>query len=310
MSTNLSGKALIACLHIRCWTGTMTDQNVSREIERTKKAEKGTGSFAKNLLNKKTLSPMGAVAQRIRDRHHYLTLPWNDAGDRLLPISAHARYKRELSDLIDEFVDARAEFLSHYSEYVRVEKTRLGDMYDEKEYPDFEEIKGKFEVSLGYTTVPDARHFVADMADAEQMRLRNEIEQEIESRVKSANTDLYYRLRDAVDKMVVRLAPKDDGKPSAIRDAALSNLQTLLETIQSLNLTDNTLITKICGEINGVIDGVEASELRENSSNFKVEKYTQVRDKMELLKEQFSGYFGEPTDLPTLTEQPSEPAVQ
>ena len=78
------------------------------------------------------------------------------------------------------------------------------------------------------------------------------------------------------------------------RDAALTNLTELLDTIESLNLTDNKLIQKVCKEIRETMEGVEATELREKSRKFDPDKYNKVRDKMESLKDQFSGYFGEP----------------
>ena len=294
MAGHLARRALVASLRIKRWPGTMIDKAVTSEVETAKNAKKGSGSFSKRLFNKSTLSKMNAIAQRIRDEHRHLTLPWNDSGDRLLPINKHQDYKKRLGTMIDEFMGARSDFVKNYEHSVKEEVSRLGDLYNVGDYPTVDEIKEKFEITLGFTPVPDASHFVADCGDDERDRIRKEMEQEIEGRIRSANTNLFERLQEAVEGIAKRLEPGEEGKPTAIRDAALTNLTDLLGTIESLNLTDNTLIQRVCGEIRDTFDGVVATELREKSRKFDPDKYNKVRNKMESLKEQFSGYFGEP----------------
>ena len=296
MESNLSKKALIAGIKVSCWTGQITDKQVSREVETAKNAEKGSGKYAKLLLDKKALSPLSSRAMYIRSEHRRMTLPWNDGNDRLLPISMHVKYKTRMDELSEDFMAERVKFLDNYVAYKTEAKTRLGDLYNEGDYPDVDEIGERIAIHSGFTTVPDAEHFMADMANDEQERLRKEVGQEIEGRMRAANSDLYARLQEGIEGICERMIPGEDGKPVAIRETALTNLQALLETVEELNLMDSSLIKTAVSEIHKTIDGVSANELREKSKSFSPERYNEVRTGMEKLQEQFSGFFGQPVE--------------
>ena len=81
----------------------------------------------------------------------------------------------------------------------------LGRLFRLEDYPGTEALHGKFAIRYRIVTVPDARHFMADLAQGETERVKRDIEQQVQTRLNDAQRDLYRRLGEAVERVGERL---------------------------------------------------------------------------------------------------------
>ena len=106
-------------------------------------------------------------------------VPWDDQGGRLLTVANYERYTAALDTLIERVVRERARFIEDYDDYVDQARLDLGRLFRLEDYPGTEALQGKFAIRYRIVPVPDARHFMADLAQGETERVRRDIEQQV-----------------------------------------------------------------------------------------------------------------------------------
>lgn len=310
MASNLTSKAVLATLHVQCWSGTITDHQVARDVEIRAGATGTAGRYSKILLSKEALQPLQTHALRVRKEHRYLTLPWDDGGDRLLPIDMYQEYRQRIDEMIQQYSTLRATLLAEYVDQIEASKKRLGSLFNAGDYPSVDQLKNKIEIRRGFTPIPDTKHFVADIGAAERARIQKDMEAEIESRIVGAVTDLYKRLHETTSKVVQQLQAKDDGSSKPLRNTLLANLRTTLDMVAAMNLTDSVPLKQVCSEILAVIKGVEIDTLRENTTTFNPQVRTALHNTLEDVTDRLAGYFGDSPLVPdVVTNGPTADAA-
>ena len=76
----------------------------------------------------------------------------------------------------------RARFIEDYDDYVDQARLDLGRLFRLEDYPGTEALQGKFAIRYRIVPVPDARHFMADLAQGETERVKRDIEQQVRTR--------------------------------------------------------------------------------------------------------------------------------
>ena len=114
-----------------------------------------------------------------RTSHYANTLPWDDQGGRLLTVANYDRYTAALDTLVERVVRERARFIEDYDDYVDQARLDLGRLFRLEDYPGTEALQGKFAIRYRIVPVPDARHFMADLAQGETERVKRDIEQQV-----------------------------------------------------------------------------------------------------------------------------------
>ena len=203
---NLTHDAMLVSLRINSWSGRLYDRQASQQVAVHNDADTSAGRYNKRLLPKQAFSALAATMSNARTSHNANTLPWDDQGGRLLTVANYERYTAALDKLIERVVRERARFIEDYDDYVDQARLDLGRLFHLEDYPDTEALQGKFAIRYRIVPVPDARHFMADLAQGETVRVRRDIEQQVRARLNDAQRDLYRRLGEAVERVGERLA--------------------------------------------------------------------------------------------------------
>ena len=159
-----------------------------------------------------------------------------------------------------------------------------------EDYPDTEALRDKFAIRYRIVPVPDARHFMADLAQGETERVRRDIEQQVRIRLNDAQRDLYRRLGEAVERVGERLREDENGKPLVFRDSLIENIRELVDVVPRLNIFADDDLTMLCREVKDKFAGIEPDALRP-SGRFDPNLRRQVKRDADALTAQFSGYF-------------------
>ena len=174
---NLTHDAMLVSLRINSWSGRLYDRQASQQVAVHNDADTSAGRYNKRLLPKQAFAALAATMSNSRTSHYANTLPWDDQGGRLLTVANYERYTAALDTLIERVVRERARFIEDYDDYVDQARLDLGRLFRLEDYPDTEALQGKFAIRYRIVPVPDARHFMADLAQGETERVRRDIEQ-------------------------------------------------------------------------------------------------------------------------------------
>ena len=206
-------RAMLVRLSISGWSGTVFDREVTNEVAARAGASDDAGRYSKRLMPKGSLADVSRWASEARKAHYLLTLPWDDSGQRLLPIKLHDKYKTRLDRSVDGHIDAKNELLKNYQDAINESKTRLGSMFRPEDYPTAAELGDKISMRYAFLPVPDAKHFIADLGEEDAARIREDIEKQVTGRIHAATESLYRRLAEQVTALSERLGLDEDGKP-------------------------------------------------------------------------------------------------
>ena len=233
---NLTHDAMLVSLRINSWSGRLCDRQASQQVAVHNDADTSAGRYNKRLLPKQAFAALAATMSNARTSHNANTLPWDDQGGRLLTVANYERYTAALDTLVERVVRERARFIEDYDDYVDQARLDLGRLFRLEDYPGTEALQGKFAIRYRIVPVPDARHFMADLAQGETERVRRDIEQQVRTRLNDAQRDLYRRLGEAVERVGERLREDENGKPLVFRDSLIENIRELVDVVPRLNI--------------------------------------------------------------------------
>ena len=293
--------ALLVIMNIKTWSGVLSDPRISVKVRDLYNANslydiKDIGHYRKVLIERQALKKVKAISNMLRNFHYESTLPWK-GGQRVLPVKNFYAYEHTTNTLILKREDAISEFLSIYPDAVNNARGRLGDMFNDDDYPDVDTLREKMSVEIEFQPVPRQGHFVVDgMIEQTRSEIQKNINRDIEKHVVEAIKDIGTRLKNATDTVVERLTDNDDGSAKTFRNALLNNLLALAEAIPNLNITDNPVLAEASEKIIDTMADIVPDELRKRSRHFSNTKKERVRNNMADINEMMSGYFNDPQE--------------
>lgn len=265
MKINIGSSALLVEVNVSSWSARKLDRKVTDEVTANKAASKSAARVNKNLLaDDAKLDAINKYAANFRNWLYDETLPWSNSGLRLIPTAKFFSFKQTLDKYRDEFETMVADFVTEYPTRIAAQAFKLGAMFDRSEYPDAGEIANKFKFNYCFSPVPEAGHFLVDLGEEMEKELVAEYEKAYEDRVNTAMKDLWTRLKDSLDKIAERLTPDTDGKNKIFRDSLVDNVLDLCGMLRELNVTNDPNLEKARREVEMLLSGVVAEDLRKN----------------------------------------------
>ena len=289
---DLNRDAMLVGLHIAAWSGRLYDRQASDHVAVAHEASTGAGRYNKRLLPKAAFAALTATMSEARTRHYSNSLPWDDKGARLLTVANYEHYTVLMESLRERVVRQRARFIEDYDDYVDQSRLDLGKLFRIEDYPSKEDLQGKFAIRYRITPVPDADHFIAQLASDDTERVKRDIERHVEEQLHGAVGDLYRRIGEAVERVSERLREDGDGKPLVFRDTMISNIRDLVDVVPRLNIFGDDELARLCEQVKEKIASVEPDALRP-SKTFDPAARAQVKRDADELAEKFAGYFGD-----------------
>ena len=266
MSTSfgIETSAMLVELSISCWTARKLDKRVSQEVDVSNGALARAGNYNKNLLaGTQKLDNIIKFAANARAWHNANTLPWSDNGLRLLPVDNFLRYKERLGELDQEYNALVQDFLTSYPNLVDAAAFKLGTLFDRSEYPDVEDVAGKFRFRYTFSPVPTAGDWRVNIGQQAREELENQCNNVIEERVKGAMKEAWSRLHDCLSHVSERLEDSgDETKRKVFRDSLVGNVHELIDMLKVLNVTKDPELERARALMAQTFTGLEADDLR------------------------------------------------
>ena len=248
----LSSKAMLCSLSITMWSARKHDPDASREIAVNHGAQADAGHYHKMLLPKQALGEIQKIVSEARQEHYFLTLPWDDNGYRVLPAAAYMDHVEKMQALSRRFTTAADGLARQFSTLVEQARIRLGGLFQERDYPGTEELRGKFSFETRVLPLPSAGDFRVTLGEEEKARIQRQITAAVESSLRVGSRELWYRLYEAVRHMAERLNAykvTEQGTEHPFRDSVVGNLVKLVEVLPKLNVTQDADLERLAAEV-------------------------------------------------------------
>lgn len=289
----LSDKAMLVALNVTGWSASAQDKDAAAEVAENHQADPEVGRYTKRLLPKEALQEVNALARELRATHEELTLPWTERLYRLLPVASYEKYQEVIDELAEARVQARTRLLQRLPEYIAQAQQELGDLFEPGLYPQPEELKELIAVEKSFMPIPDGNHFVADLAQAEVDKIRQQIDRQNEARLETAMSQLYQQLGQQIQQCLKQLTPaaEGEGRSPAVRAATLENLRRMSRLIPAKNLTNDPELNRVCQDLQAALDGVEAKNLQPSSKEYDAEAREQLSSRLDEMSRRFAGAY-------------------
>jgi hypothetical protein len=263
---SLASRAMLCSLSICQWSARKHDPEASEEIAARHGAQSNAGRYNKVLLPPQALAEVKMIAGGARREHYFMTLPWDDAGYRVLPAAAYLDHTAKLRGYSQQFAAAAEAFAVAFEQLVQDSRVRLGGLFRPEDYPSASEIREKFSFETKVLPLPDAGDFRVSLGEEETKRIQRQITATVEASLTVATRELWQRLYEAVSHMAERLGAykvSDEGVEHPFRDTVVTNLVRLVQVLPKLNVTGDPELERLTEEVRRSLL-VDPKELRKS----------------------------------------------
>ena len=190
-----------------------------------------------------------------------VTLPFPDAGIRLLPQNSLGMFASTMQTYRERLQESARELSSQYDTIKSEAQRRLGTLFNASDYPTT--LDGLFDLEVSYPTIDPPNYLMAlhpDVYQAEQARVRERFESAVELAEQAFATEL----QRLTAHLAERLTGLHDGQPKVFRDSAVENLREFFERFRRLNIRSSPELDTLVEEAQQVITGIEPQQLRDS----------------------------------------------
>jgi hypothetical protein len=246
------------CIKVRLSTMGNTRKVSTSQIEAD--ADKDLLRVSKHLLDSAELKAVNRFDGEIRRFLYGICLPF-EIGIHLLPITAIETVEGRLRQFAEDRKELVRSFLGAYPSLCQDAARRLRALYNPADYPPVEEAEREFGFSWQYVSfgVPDQLKGISKEV-WEQER------EKAAQRMAEASSEIQLVLRETMARLVQHMADRlkegADGKPLRFKESTVSNLVEFLANFEFRNVTDDTALQKLVAEARGLLEGVNADDLR------------------------------------------------
>jgi len=226
-------------------------------------AERNYLSAGKKLLDTShpAFKAVTSVRSRILGYWRSLSLPYPEAGIRLIRQDDISPFTVQLTTLRQELIEAVQQLDARYSELKAAARRRLGSLFNPIDYP--ATLVGWFDCTWDFPSVepPDyLRQLSPQLYEQEAARVAARFDEAVRL-TEEAFTE---ELSKLVSHLTDRLSGSEDGKPKIFRDTAVENLSEFFDRFRHLNVCSSEQLEDLVRQAQRIVSGVEPQKLRDD----------------------------------------------
>lgn len=256
--SDISTRAMLATFTVSTWTARKFDKRVTEDVADRNQATVRAGRYNKDMLAGATLhKAVLHAADHARQLHYEQTLPWTDAGARLLPTLNYQTYTdtmRHARDAFEQSVDA---FIANYASICADAKRELGALYVSADYPSVDDLREKFAWAIEFAPVPCAGDLRVALPADEIVAIEARLEARNAAATRDAMIAAWTRLRDAVARIAKATQP--DG---VVRGNLLDYVREMADSLGRLNVAHDHDLDAMCARVQYEIASLSVDDLR------------------------------------------------
>ena len=221
-------------------------------------------SASKLILDTKNPAYRAVAAVRSEASSYWrtVTLPFPEAGIRLLPQNSLGLFANTMQTYRERLQEAARELASQYDQIKSEAERRLGTLFNASDYPST--LDGLFDMEWSVVPIEPPQYLVAlnpEVFRQEQARVRERFESAVELAEQAFATEL----QRLTAHLAERLTGLHDGQPKVFRDSAVENLREFFERFRRLNIRSSPELDALVEQAQQTINGVEPQTLRDSN---------------------------------------------
>ena len=221
-------------------------------------------SASKLILDTKNPAYRAVAAVRSEASSYWrtVTLPFPEAGVRLLPQNSLGQFASTMQTCRERLQEAARELSSQYDTMKSEAQRRLGTLFNQADYPST--LDGLFDMEWSVVPIEPPQYLVAlnpEVFRQEQARVRERFESAVELAEQAFATEL----QRLTAHLAERLTGLHDGQPKVFRDSAVENLREFFERFRRLNIRSSPELDALVEQAQQTINGVEPQTLRDSN---------------------------------------------
>ena len=221
-------------------------------------------SASKLILDLKHPAYRAVAAVRSEASSHWrtITLPFPEAGIRLLPQNSLGMFATTMQAYRERLQETARELSSQYDTMKSEAERRLGTLFNASDYPTT--LDGLFDLEVSYPTIEPPNYLMAlhpEVYQQEQARVRERFESAVELAEQAFGTEL----QRLTAHLAERLTELHDGQPKVFRDTAVENLRDFFSRFRQLNIRSSPELDALVEQAQQTIMGVEPQTLRDSN---------------------------------------------
>lgn len=282
---SLATKCMIVDVRVSKWNGYKTDPKASRKLTKEANAQDGSAVVSKRVVPKEALEDITTAYNALKAHRDQHTLPWSDKGPRIMTrnifelfMSGYGELERQFNAAVDEFITVRYPPVRDKASF------RLGDLFNDKDYPPPEELRKKFSVSLDIDGITEPEDFRIALPEKELNKLKQTMEESINRRLGDAMQDVWLRIAELLEHYIEKM----DDEEAIFRDSTVNNLVELMNILPGLNVTGDPKLREIRQRIMNTIGSYEPADLRKGG-DLRAAAAKEAREIRESMNEHMKG---------------------
>jgi hypothetical protein len=221
-------------------------------------------SASKLILDTKNPAYRSVAAVRSEASGYWrtVTLPFPEAGIRLLPQNSLSMFANTMQTYRERLQRAARELAAQYDQIKSEAQRRLGALYNATDYPST--LDGLFDMEWSVVPIEPPQYLVAlnpEVFQQEQARVRERFESAVELAEQAFATEL----QRLTAHLAERLTGLHDGQPKVFRDSAVENLREFFERFRRLNIRSSPELDALVEQAQQTINGIEPQTLRDSN---------------------------------------------
>jgi hypothetical protein len=250
---------MIVDVRMSRWNGYKTDPKASSKLTREANAQAGSAIVSKRVVPKEALADVTTAYNALKAHRDHHTLPWSDKGPRIMTRNIFEIFMSGFGELERNFNAAVEEFITVKYPPVRDQAAfRLGDLFNDNDYPPPEELRKKFRVDLDIDGITEPEDFRIALPEKELNQLKQTMEESINRRLGDAMQDVWLRIAELLEHYIEKM----DDDEAIFRDSTVNNLVDLMNILPGLNVTGDPKLKAIRQRIMNTIGSYQPDDLR------------------------------------------------
>jgi hypothetical protein len=221
-------------------------------------------SAGKKLVNTKhrAWKALTAIKGQIIGYWKGTSLPYTEPGMRLIRQCDIESFVHKLEGYKEDLRAAVMELASHYDDIKHEARMKLGNLYNESDYPPITEQL--FRVDWEFPSVEPPSYLMQinpELYYQEQQRIASRFEEAVKLAEEAFMTEFGAMVAHLAD----RLAPGPGGDKKRFSESNLTNLKDFFEKFNTLNVGSNQGLDNLVKTAQNLVSGIPADDLRKSA---------------------------------------------
>jgi hypothetical protein len=257
INSALASNYMLVDMQLRSQSFKRVDRGASDELLAAKGSTRDGGAFVKNLLASagQELKAVHQMGNALRTFVYTHTLPWSSSdgakrGDRIVATVKAMGFLTELNSLKREYDRSVLALAAVWDQRVQEAQHNLGALADPGDYPTASQLPSMFSMSVDLKPIPA-------VSDFSRLNIPAELAQALQARsaaseavyMANAMNDLRDRFVEELTRMHKQLSKHGAGEKTRLYDSLVTNLQTLVDMAEHMNLTGNAKLDELVEKI-------------------------------------------------------------